>query len=77
MFAHACEALSCGCWVVAVQGVFPLGKAQIRKVYRGANGFGVSVSSAEVSAGKELVLAMSSERQRDVWFDALERASTV
>jgi hypothetical protein len=59
------------------QGVFPLARAQVRRVHRGASGFGVSISSAEISAGKELVLAMSSERQRDQWFDALERAALV
>ena len=59
------------------QGVFPLGRAQIKRVHRGASGFGVSISSAEVSAGKELVLSMSNERQRDQWFEALERAALV
>jgi hypothetical protein len=59
------------------RGVFPLSRASVKKVARGASGFGISLSSPEIAAGKELVLGMSSERQRDSWFAALERAALV
>jgi hypothetical protein len=55
----------------------PLCRVAVKKVARGAAGFGLTLTSPELPAGKELVLAMNNERQRDTWFDALERAALV
>lgn len=59
------------------QGVIPMGSSRVSKVSIGSHPHCIRVECSELDRGRELIVACSSERDRNRWYEALELATVV